>query len=197
MTLKRWQLLAAVSCGLCSPAASASAFSDTFSYNLSPVVAGGGGRFFTGSPADSYTCKACHSGGSAPKAKIDGLPLAGYRPGARYEIMVSWPGPTSKISRGLELTDAQGNAAGSLGLPPMQEVQGAEFCEPATDKLLAAQLNELPSGRQIINVPDCGSKRVRFLWTAPASDIGQVWFAGSMVSSDGETDPYHDGVTDF
>jgi hypothetical protein len=189
-------IVAAFSCGLCLPASRASAFSDPFSYYLSPVAAGGGGRVFTGSPADSYTCKSCHSGAPAPKAKVDGLPLAGYRPGARYEILVSWPGST-KISLALELTDAQGKAAGTIDLPPTDEIKAEEFCEPAAEMILAAQLNETLPSRQVINVPECGSKRVRFLWTAPATDVGQVWFAGSMVLSDGETDPYHDGVTDF
>lgn len=189
-------LVAAVSCGLALPESRASAFSDPFSYYLSPLAAGGGGRVFTGSPADSYTCKSCHSGGPAPKAKVDGLPLAGYRPGARYEIVVSWPGST-KISTALELTDARGKAAGTLALPPIDEIEAEEYCEPAADEMLAAQLNVTLPGRQVINVPECGSKRVRFLWTAPATDVGQVWFAGSMVLSDGETDPYHDGVTDF
>jgi hypothetical protein len=191
------QLLLALLCALALPAGSARAFSDPFSFNLTPVAAGGGGRFFTGSPADGYTCKSCHSGGPAPKASVLGLPLSGYRPGSRYEVSVRWPAEFTKISLAVELTDQQGKAAGSLLLPPEGEVQPGELCEPIEEQVVAAQLNELTPGRQVINVPDCGSKSVRFLWTAPASDIGPVWFAGSMVLSDGESDPFHDGVTDF
>ena len=192
--LRSHQLLAALLCVL--PAASAQAFSDPSSFNLTPVAAGGGGRFFTGAPGDGYTCKTCHSGGPSPKASVLGLPLSGYRPGSRYEVSVRWPAELTKISLAVELTDDQGKAAGSLLLPPEGEVQSGELCEPVAEQVVAAQLNVL-AGRQIINVPDCGSKSVRFLWTAPASDIGPVRFAGAMVLSDGESDPFHDGVTDF
>lgn len=178
-------------------AGSAHAFSDPFSFNLTPIVAGGGGRFFTGSPNDGYTCKTCHVGGQSPKVRVLGLPLSGYKPGSRYEVSVVWPPELTKISLALELTDAQGKLAGSVRLPPPEETQPGEFCEPASDQILAAQLNDMVSGREIINPPDCGSKSLRFLWTAPMNDVGPVWFSGSMVLSDGESDPYHDGVTDF
>jgi hypothetical protein len=191
------QLLLALLCLMALPTRSAQAFSDPFSFNLTPIVAGGGGRFFTGAPGDAYTCKSCHSGGPSPKASVLGLPLSGYRPSSRYEISIRWPAELTKISLAVELTDDQGKAAGSLLLPPEDEVQPDELCEPVEEEVVAAQLNDLVPGRQIINVPDCGSKRVRFLWTAPASDVGRVWFAGSMVLSDGESDPFHDGVTDF
>jgi hypothetical protein len=195
--MSRRQLLLAVLCLLALPVSAARAFSDPFSFNLTPVVAGGGGRFFTGAPGDGYTCKSCHSGGQSPKASVLGLPLSGYRPMSRYEISIRWPAEFTKISLAVELTDAQGKAAGSLLLPPEDEVQPEELCEPINEMVVAAQLNDLVPGRQVINVPDCGSKSVRFLWTAPMSDVGPVWFAGSMVLSDGETDPFHDGVTDF
>ena len=126
-----------------------------------------------------------------------GLPLSGYKPGGRYEVSIHWPANQTKISLALELTDEKGKAAGTLRLPPDEETQPGEFCEPASDRVLAAQLSEMTQGREIINLPECGSKSVRFLWTAPMTDVGQVWFSGSMVQSDGEQDPYHDGVTDF
>lgn len=195
--LRSHQLLLGWLCAGVLPAAPAQAFSDPAAFSLSPVVAGGGGRFFTGSPGDGYTCKSCHSGGPSPKANVLGLPLSGYRPGSRYEISIRWPADQTKISLAVELTDEQGRAAGSVLLPPDDEVLPEELCEPAEDGVIAAQLNDQMLGRQVINVPDCGSKSVRFLWTAPTSDIGPVWFAGSMVQSDGETDPFHDGVTDF
>jgi MYXO-CTERM domain-containing protein len=176
---------------------SAHAFSDPFSFNLTPIVAGGGGRFFTGSPSDGYTCKTCHVGGQAPKVSVLGLPLSGYKPGGRYEVSIRWPAEQTKISLALELTDGKGKAAGTLRLPPLEETQPGEFCEPASEQLLAAQLNDMNEGREIINLPECESKSLRFLWTAPMTDVGQVWFSGSMVQSDGEQDPYHDGVTDF
>jgi hypothetical protein len=194
--MTRWLTFAAL-CALLLDTSSARAFSDRFSFNLTPIVAGGGGRYFTGSPRDGYTCKTCHIGGQSPKVSVRGLPLSGYRPGSAYEVSIHWPPQLTKISLALELTDAQGKAVGSLRLPPAEETQPGEFCEPASEGILGAQLNEMTADRQIINLPECGSKSLRFLWTAPQNDVGQVWFAGSMVLSDGESDPYHDGVTDF
>jgi hypothetical protein len=175
----------------------ASAFSDPVNFGLAPLASGGGGRYFTGSPADGYTCKVCHAGGPEPQLTVLGLPLSGYRPNERYEITVSWPDEVHKFGAALELTDLRGQPAGTLQLPSEGEIQAPEFCEPATDGILAAALTRTASGRQVINLPDCGAKRIRFLWTAPARDVGPVWFAGSSVWSDGESDPDHDGVTDF
>lgn len=195
--LRSHQLLVIALCALALPVGEARAFSDPAAFNLTPIAAGGGGRFFTGAPGDSYTCKTCHSGAPSPKASVLGLPLSGYQPGSRYEVSIRWPSELTKISLAVELSDGQGKAAGTLRLPPEDEVQPDELCEPVDQLVVAAQLSEPVPSRQIINVPDCGSKSVRFLWTAPATDIGPVWFAGSMVLSDGESDPFHDGVTDF
>jgi hypothetical protein len=187
-------LLLVASCVLARPV---QAFSDPASFGLGPYAAGGGGRFFTGSPADGFTCKVCHEGGPEPKLSVAGVPLTSYRPGAQYEIVVIWPLTVEKFAAVVELTDLQGRVAGSVRLPPASEIQAPEFCAPASDAILAATLQDVPLGRQVINVPDCGSQRLRFLWTAPTADVGPVWFAGSSVWSDGEGDVYHDGVTDF
>ena len=175
---------------------SALAFSDPPTFDKPPLAAGGGGRHFTGSPADGYTCKVCHSGGVEPQLTITGLPIAGYRPGARYEVVVSWRSEFDHMSLALELTDAKGKRAGEVQLPPEAEILPPEFCEPAADGVLATVLTQTDE-RQVLNLPECGAKRVRFLWTAPKTDAGSVWFSGSAVSSDGESDTAHDGVTDF
>ncbi|HKU44855.1 MAG TPA: hypothetical protein VJR89_42140, partial [Polyangiales bacterium] len=192
----RWAAPALLLVALLAPRA-ALAFSDPLTFARKPLAAGGGGRWFTGSPADGFSCNVCHEGGPQPALNITGLPAAGYQPAARYEVVVSWDAGIEKFACALELTDQAGRSAGTLRLPPEDEQQAPELCEPATDGILAASLTEASGGRQIINVPDCGAKRLRFLWTAPASDIGPVWFAGSAVWSDGQADPYHDGVTDF
>lgn len=190
-------LLALPACAASLQPGSAHAFSDPVAFELSPFVAGGGGRYFTGSPADGYTCKACHSGGDEVKTSVLGLPLAGYKPGARYEVTVKWPATAAHVALALELTDGGGAGAGKLQLPPEAEILTQEKCDEENGGMLAGQLAELTSNRQVLSVLDCGSKQTRFLWTAPASDIGPVWFSGSLVSSDHEGDPYHDGVTDF
>lgn len=181
--------------GLAAPRAHA--FSDPNFFALTTPQAGGAGRYFTGSPADGYTCKVCHEGGSEAPLHITGLPGEAYRLGASYEIVVDWPDDFEKFSLALEFTDLRGQAAGSVRLPPQPELQPPEFCEPASDLVPAASLTLTPTGRSIVQLPDCGAKRVRLLWTAPARDMGQVWFAGSAVASNGEGDTAHDGVTDF
>lgn len=53
----------------------------------------GAGRYFTGSPADGYSCEVCHSATpnySFPLAH-KGLPLDGYVPGEEYKIELTWP----------------------------------------------------------------------------------------------------------
>ncbi|HEY2732673.1 MAG TPA: hypothetical protein VGI70_01745 [Polyangiales bacterium] len=176
---------------------SAFAFSDPSSFALPAAAAGGGGRFFTGSPADGYTCKVCHSGGPATELRVTGLPDAGYVPTAQYEITLDWPVEVDKFSAAVELTDLDGRPAGSVRLPPLDEMLAPEFCEPASDLVPAASLNDAPNGRQVITVPDCGARQLRFLWTAPSLDVGTVWFAGSSVISDGRGDTAGDGVSDF
>jgi hypothetical protein len=183
--------------GSLSLAPSAFAFSDPASFALTPLAAGGGGLYFTGSPADGYTCKVCHSGGPEPSLLLRGLPMAGYQPRSRYEVVVEWPADVDKLALALELTDPLGKPAGSVELPPDAEIEPSEYCEPANEKVFAATITELADHRQVINLPDCGTKRLRFLWSAPASDVGPVWFAGSAVWSDAMGDTQHDGVTDF
>lgn len=156
-----------------------------------------GGRYFTGSPADGYTCKVCHAGGEEPALHITGSPSGAYRPGANYEIIVDWPDPLTKFAVALELTDLRGQPAGSVRLPPAAELTPPELCEPVSDAVPAAALSMTTSGRSIVRLPDCGAKRLRLLWTAPARDAGQVWFSGSAVASDGQGDTAYDGVSDL
>jgi hypothetical protein len=175
------------------------AFSDSVSFALPPTAAGGGNRYFTGSPADGYTCKVCHSGGPEPALRVLGLPTSGYDAGVSYEVVLDWSDAIDKFSAALEFTDANGGVAGSVRLPPDAELLPAEFCEPASAGVPAASLAAAPNGRQVVSLPDCGAKQLRLLWTAPTADraLGPIWFAGSAVVSNGEGDPSGDGVTDF
>lgn len=75
----------------------AHAFSDPTLYGTYPEqengIGAGGGRFFTGSPADGYSCGVCHTSYPAysfPLA-ITGLPKNGYIPGEDYVIKIAWP----------------------------------------------------------------------------------------------------------
>src|SRR5690348_3551226 len=73
------------------PTARVQAFSDPSSFSKAANEGGGGGRYFSGSPLDGYTCSVCHRGGTAPEVNVSGVPLNGYTPGMAYEIKVDWP----------------------------------------------------------------------------------------------------------
>lgn len=178
----------------CTYAGSARAFSDPLSFGDEVGLGGGGGRYFTGSVADGYGCNVCHSGASPPAIEVLGLPRRGYAPSTSYEITVVWPASVEHVGLALEITDDRGVAAGQLRLPPAHELPDAERCEPAADGVHAGVLHELP-GRTILQVPDCGAQRVRFLWTAPASVPNVVLFAGGIVAADGDANVDRDGVT--
>jgi hypothetical protein len=201
-----------VVCGLVPR--SARAFSDVLEFakptnaiNNPPEAGGGDGRYFTGSPADGYTCKVCHQGAEGPSLRILGLPLAGYVPGAAYEVTVDWPDNLDHVSLALEITDQNGNAAGSLRTPDPKELPVSEQCLPVgpvptgagnvTSVTTPATQTQPMATRKVLQMPDCGARQMRFLWTAPAQDAGPVWLAGAVVRSDGMDTTTGDGVTDI
>ena len=174
----------------------AAAFAEPERFGEPVTAAGGGGRWFTGSPAEGFGCSVCHAGGEAVPLQVSGVPDGSYLPGGAYEITARWPLTSDKIALALELTDQSGRPAGSVRLPPPGELLVAEFCEPADAQIEAGAIHELPGGRVVLSVPDCGAKQLRFLWTAPREDVGPVWLSGSLVQSDGLGDMLGDGVTD-
>ncbi|HKP58427.1 MAG TPA: hypothetical protein VJV78_16995 [Polyangiales bacterium] len=197
--MKRWRLLVgglALLAWLDASAERAAAFAEPERFGQPTNAAGGGGRWFTGSPAEGFSCAVCHEGGAQAPLQVLGLPEGSYQLGNAYEITARWPPTSDKISLALELTDATGHPAGSVRLPPADELLVPEFCEPADAQIEAGVANTLPDGRVVLSVPDCGAKQLRFLWTAPVSDVGPVWLSGSLVQSDGMGDMLGDGVTD-
>lgn len=78
---------------ICGTSAHARAFGDYELFFADPVDGGAGGRWFTGSPADGYTCSVCHEGGRQWPVQVDGLPTGqGYLPDPNkpYSITLSW-----------------------------------------------------------------------------------------------------------
>lgn len=215
-TATRLALLTIV-CVLLTRHSTAFAFTAVEYFGWTPARAGGDGRYFTGSAADGYTCKVCHAGGPEPELHVLGLPLAGYQPDTHYEFIVDWPDSLEHLSAMVEVTDMNGARAGMLRVPPPEELRDSEYCRPPVDgdsqPSPAANLvlvpvkgasadhcagDALPDDcRQVVDVPDCGAGRLRFLWTAPSADVGPVWFAGSAVASDHQGDAEGDGVSDF
>jgi hypothetical protein len=172
------------------------AYSDPAQFAAPTLEAGGGGRFYTGSPAEGYGCDTCHTGGEQPKVRVFGVP-ARYVPRATYEIFVSWSSTIEHASMALELTDARGHGAGSLGLPPVGSYVDAEQCRPVDGEVLAAQLYAADRERTIAAAPDCGASGVRVQWTAPDRSVGAVWLTFGALASNHDQNYGGDGVTQF
>jgi hypothetical protein len=182
----------------------AHAFSDPARYSETTDTGGSAGRHFTGSPLDGYGCNACHQGGPAIPVSVSGLPTDGYQPGATYEVIIRLdslnPSVEPHAALVLEFADEQRRPAGVIAPPeiPADATQFPidELCVEdgvATGFALKQITND--SGRNLIAVPECGARAVRFFWTAPATSVGTVWMAGGVVHSDEQASPAGDGVT--
>lgn len=196
--MTRASIAIVVTVALTCVAARAAAYSDPRLF-ASPVWEGGaGGRWFTGSASDGYTCAVCHSGGVPAPVRIHGLPLDGYVPGARYEVVVDWPDAAAHVGVTVELSDGDGHAAGAVVLPEANQLDDAELCVPPGAGIGAASLTTTPAVRSVIAVADCGARQLRFLWTAPSDPTGtSVRFSGALVAGNASANPEHDGVTAF
>lgn len=210
-TAKLW--LWAVLPLLAAPGA-ARAYSSFADYARPIVEGGGGGKFFTGTPADGYTCDVCHSGAAAPKLDVIGLPSAGYVPGQTYQISFQWPpGPEAipHVALMVELTDLAGTSAGTTSLVPYAEWTDSEKCAqdafPAADICRAGaepgccrdleptrDACSFPNERSMFWMLECGARAARFNWTAPAQPV-DVWFSASLLASNTNNDAAGDGVT--
>jgi hypothetical protein len=198
-------------CALQAPPAQAySSFGD---YTRSIQEGGGGGRLFTGTPADGYGCDVCHRGADGANLEVVGLPTGGYVPGQAYEIALRWPATTPHIALMAEITDAAGRPSGTTALLSYASWQPGEVCEsgavPAADVCRVSGAGSgccrdldpmrdacsFPGERSVLWVVDCGSRFARFVWTAPGAGSGDVWFSTEMVTSDLQNDALGDGVT--
>lgn len=191
---RAWVLVAGCLLGILWPR-SAFAFSDPANYADAVELGGGGGRWFTGTPADGYGCDVCHRGGEPAPLTVTGLPLAGYRPGATYEITMGWPVGVEHVVLLAEITDEERRAAGTLEIPPFDRMTQAERCSAELGGVPAASLSESGDGRTFVSVVDCGAQVLRFRWTAPTTDVGTVWLGAGLVTSDVNADALGDGVT--
>jgi len=184
--------LSLLGCVCLAPAAQAHAFSDQDRFADSPERGGGGGRYFTGSPADGFGCGVCHTGASAPRLEVRGLP-EDFLAGTTYDIAVSWDNPAWTHGVALELVTGEKLAAGTLALPDDAAISAAERCKSLQSERPAAALHAT-NGRQVLTVENCGSSLVRFRWTAP--EASEVTFAAGVVRSDASATPEGDGVSE-
>ncbi|HKP57738.1 MAG TPA: hypothetical protein VJV78_13495 [Polyangiales bacterium] len=165
----------------------AHAFADLFRFNDAAAQGGGGGRWFTGSPAEGYSCDVCHDGPRSAQVVVQGVPEI-YQPGATYEMYVSWPATSLHVTAMVELTDQLGRGAGTSVVPEMA-INPAETCQPIEQGVPAAVLLAgtglgLADERQLVGMQDCGGNQLHWSWTAPATDIGPVVFSGGLVEPD-------------
>jgi len=193
----------------------AHAYSSFADYARPIEEGGGGGKFFSGTPADGYTCDVCHTGGAPAKLDVIGLPTAGYVPGQTYQIAFQWPmaarDTVPHVALMVELTDDDGVTAGTPSLVPYAQWTDAEKCAqdafPAGDICRAGAepgcCRELDPTRDACSFPEqrsffwmleCGARAARFDWTAPTQPV-EVWFSASIVSSSAGNDAAGDGVT--
>jgi hypothetical protein len=202
--------LALAALALCG-SSNAHAYSSFADYTRPIQEGGGGGRLFSGTPADPYACEVCHRGAEGAPLQVIGLPEQGYVPGQNYEISLSWPAATPHTALMAEFTDLAGQPSGSSALAPYATWTAGELCAengfPAADLCRPGAASgccrdleptrdacSFPGERSVLWVLDCGSRAARMLWTAPNPPIGDVWFSSSMVTSNLENDALGDGV---
>jgi hypothetical protein len=122
------------------------AFADAKMFFAGPNEGGTAGRWFTGSPADGYTCDVCHEGAPAWPLYVQGLPAKGYRPGLPgaepYEVRISWgeyrahevaliqANPMADPVMGLvaEFVAEDGTGAGTVVVPAFDLTSANEQC---------------------------------------------------------------------
>jgi hypothetical protein len=229
-----------------SVASGARAYSSPDAYAELPEKGGGGGRWFTGSPAEGYDCAVCHSPAEGQRSfplYVTGLPLEGYTVAEAREIVISWPefsrrwreikpDPMAPLVPGqavpamgmtAEFVAESGKASGVI------EIRGgtatpAEQCEvtrPNLQPRLGVKLYQVRAGvppfavkpddngtlrcearnlgqRCIIALQSCGAEQTRFIWTAPQTQEGPIWFSAGFVTSEQLSGtPDVDGVYDL
>ncbi len=175
----------------------ARAWSDGADFERAAIEGGGGGRHFTGSPADGYTCAVCH--GDAPTAppRLEGLPAEGYAPGTTYALTADWGPDARRAGLALELVDARGAAVGTLAL--RGDGDEDERCRddgtgatPRAARLVTPAAGESP--RAVLVVDGCGASATRWSWTAPARAQGPVFVEASFVRANGTGGPDGDAT---
>ena len=148
------------------PGARAAAYSVPEAFAAPAEIGGGGGRWFSGSPAEGFGCSACHT--DVPNAAqfplhVTGLPPR-YQPSQSYDITLDWPeftarwqqlrpdplhatslGPRPSIGLVAEFVAESGQASGSIEIES-KDPSAEERCERVRANLLprlAAELVQL------------------------------------------------------
>jgi hypothetical protein len=169
---------------------SAQAYSDLLLFGLHPSEPGGGGRYFTGSIRDGFTCEVCHvasveSAAATDLVEIEGLPLEGFKAGETYEITFNYPSNAETIVAVAEFVDASGSAIG--------KVEPAERSAGTRAEISPAEIYETEDERTIFGLSNFGTDGFKATWKAP-KDAGYAAFHAAIVIADGSGDPEGDRV---
>lgn len=204
----------------------ASAFTEPRTYYDDALGGGGGGRWFTGSPAEGYACSVCHTGPGPESLTIEGLPEDGYVPGQTYEIHVAWPEFAERAaeiraegeepaSMGLvaELVAETGEASGRVRVALPAEAEPGELCvlpegvqaakvfrvrpgEETVEEIIGCNAASLGQ-RCLVAVLSCGAEELNLIWTAPDGWQGPIWLSMGFVATERVSgDPTGDAVTE-
>jgi hypothetical protein len=161
---------------------------------------GGGGRHFTGSRDDGFTCSVCHTGGEVPDVDLQirefdidprELRETGYIPSTTYEVVVAMPRTTESSLTAEFVRDADGRGVGTLLPLGDADLAATEKC---LDGTLGTYSSDLPNDRFVFNMRSCGIVQARFTWTAPPEPVGPIWFNAGLVAGNGDGKPTLDGV---
>lgn len=195
--MRRSSLYAVCLLGGCLTTGAAHAFSEPLLYGEDPLGGGGGGRYFTGSPLDAYSCAVCHQGAEPPTVRLSGFPET-FVPGKTYDIAVTWTHPAAPHALNLEIVDAEGRAAGELALPAVESLTADDRCTFTDDDSLKdtpASYLVASESRTIVGVRACGARSLHFAFTAPRTS--KVALTASVVRSDESEDVSGDGVLEL
>jgi hypothetical protein len=164
----------------------ARAYSSPDAYFDRASQGGGGGRWFTGSPADGFGCNVCHT--NTPQGRdfplyVAGLPTAGYALASKQEIVLSWPefatrwrelrpDPTVPDAPGvarpavgavLELVAESGRGSGTIEIDTLT-AGGAQLCESTRPNLkprLGMKLYQVRAGLEPLLIRPDGNGLLR------------------------------------
>ncbi|MFK7986505.1 MAG: hypothetical protein AB8I08_10765 [Sandaracinaceae bacterium] len=178
------------------PARPAAAFTAYESFAAESMGGGGGGRFFSGSPRDGFTCAVCHTSNvevGTPVFSEETLELfeMGYVPGQTYDIILELDTVGDAHAGVIEVTDREGNPVGTLAVP---EARDNELDECLIDGVVepAVHIQGEEQGRQVAVSDSCGEGRVYVQWTAPAMPTSGLSLYAAAVIGDGDTLPRPD-----
>jgi hypothetical protein len=191
----------------------AHAFSSVTTYSDDAANGGGGGRWFTGSPAEGYDCSVCHTSHIAYSFPLyqTGLPLNGYVPGVAYTVRLTWPeaadaeqknkaaGLRPLTSLNAEFLAEDGEGSGITEVQPefampnencdaqvgAASVYAASVFQTSGDS--ATSTNSCTASetgqRCLVTLQACGAQALRVRWTAPDQYHGPIWFSAGFVTT--------------